>query len=352
MKRFLFPLAAFLFAGGGLRAQEIVVGADFTTRFDNREYASNTFDESKTLFSARLSPRVGVQWDGKNRLVFGVDLLQHFGDHEKFLSDAKPLMYYRFHTEHVQAYAGIFDRKALMGDYSRAFFSDSMTFYSNRIAGFLGGYRSTARRRTYVEFGIDWEGMYSHASREKFRILSAGRYSACDNFFFGYAFSMFHFAGSKEEENVTDNLLINPFVGTEFKAYFDFDIRAGFLFAPQRVRRFAEGWKKPCGGQIDFKMTRWGVKLENTLYFGENLMPYYAVHGAELYAGERFYSTTEHIYNRTMLGYERSFFDNSVRVEAGMIFHYDGTGLGTQQMVKLSVDIEKMFNIGRKKSGE
>jgi len=32
-----------------------------------------------------------------------------------------------------------------------------------------------------------------------------------------------------------------------------------------------------------------------------------------------------------------------------MVFHCDGTGLGTQQVVKLSVDIEKLFNIGTKK---
>ena len=35
-------------------------------------------------------------------------------------------------------------------------------------------------------------------------------------------------------------------------------------------------------------------------------------------------------------------------VEAGMVFHYDGSGMGTQQMVKLSVDIQKLFNIGPK----
>ena len=33
-------------------------------------------------------------------------------------------------------------------------------------------------------------------------------------------------------------------------------------------------------------------------------------------------------------------------VEAGMIFHYDGTGLGTQQVVQLSVAIDKVFHRG------
>ena len=117
---------------------------------------------------------------------------------------------------------------------------------------------------------------------------------------------------------------------------------AGLLFAPQRARSVDHDWKKPCGGQIDLRITRWGVKIENNLYLGENLQPLWQYYGPEgLYAGERFYSTTEHIYNRTWIGYDRKFFDDTMHVEAGMVFHYDGTGTGTQQMVKLSVDIQK-----------
>ena len=108
--------------GGGLHAQKILVGADFATRFDNREYANNDFNESQTLFSARLSPRVGVEWMEKNRLVVGVDMLQNFGQHngarEPFLSDVKPLMYITMYTKNVQANAGIFDRKELICDFS------------------------------------------------------------------------------------------------------------------------------------------------------------------------------------------------------------------------------------------
>ena len=32
-----------------------------------------------------------------------------------------------------------------------------------------------------------------------------------------------------------------------------------------------------------------------------------------------------------------------------MVFHYDGTGLGTQQVVQLSVDIQKAFGPKHKK---
>ena len=362
-KKVLFLALALMISGGGLHAQKILVGADFETRFDNREYANNDFNESQTLFSARLSPRIGVEWMEKNQLVFGVEMLQNFGQYnpqgDPFLSDVKPLMYYRFKTPNVQANAGIFNRKELMGDYSAAFFSDSTRFYHNRLSGFLGRYVSTQRRDTYVEMALDWEGMYSEASREMFRILSAGRYTTRSGFYLGYAFSMFHFAGSKLNENVTDNLLVNPYVGSDFIAFFDFDIRGGLLFAPQRGRSVDHAWRKPCGGELDVTISRWGLKIENNLYLGENLQPLrnlvtnpatgltYGQDG--LYAGEPFYATTEHIYNRTWVGYDRRFFHDTLHVEAGMVFHYDGTGMGTQQVVQLSVDIQRLFDIGPKR---
>lgn len=336
-----------------VQAQSIIAGADFVTRFDNREYANNTFNESQTIFSARLTPRVGVEWMEKNRLIIGVDLLQNFGDDSEFLSKARPIFYYQFTTDKVQANAGIFDRKELLADYSPAFFSDSTAFFHNRIAGLMGHYRSTERKDTYVEMAIDWEGMYSTASREKFRIITGGRYTLEKGFYFGYAFSLFHFAGEIGNENVSDNLLANPFIGWGFNAFFDFDVRTGFLFAPQRARSLNTGWHKPCGAQIDFTMSKWGVKIQNNLYLGENLQPFYndisnpdtgQTYGQEgLYAGERFYSTDKGIYNRTWVGYDRKFFKGTLGVQAGMVFHYDGTGMGTQQVVQLSVDLEKVF---------
>ena len=258
-----FALALFI-TGGGLQAQKLIVGADLTTRFDNREYATNDFNEAQTLFSARLTPRIGVEWMDKNRLIVGVDLLQNFGDDTKFLSKARPSAYYQFNSRNVQANAGIFDRKELLGDYSLAFFGDSTAFYHNRLSGFLGHYKSTGRRNTYVEMAIDWEGMYSEESREMFRIISAGRYTLDKGFYFGYAFSMFHFAGKIGNENVTDNLLVNPYAGWEFNAYFDFDIKAGFLFAPQRARSIESGWKKQQNAQLKTQSDATAAALESS----------------------------------------------------------------------------------------
>lgn len=364
LKKLLSLLFAVLMAGGGLRAQELLVGVDFDNRFDNREYAGNEFNVPQTLFSARLTPLVGVEWMEKNRLVVGVEMLRNFGQYnaprDPFMSDVKPLMYYRFKTPNVQADAGIFDRGELMGDYSAAFFSDSTRFYHNRLSGFLGRYVSTERPGTYIELALDWEGMFSVESREMFRLLSAGRYTTRPGFYVGYALSLFHFAGSELNRNVTDNLLLNPHLGWAFNAFFDFDIRGGLLAAPQRGRSVDNYWRLPCGGQLDITISRWGVKLENNLYLGQNLQPLrgyvsnpetgatYAAEG--LYAGESFYATTKHIYNRTWIGYDRRFFGDTLHVEAGMAFHYDGTGMGTQQVVQLSVNLQRLFDIGPRRS--
>ena len=55
-----FALALFI-TGGGLQAQKLIVGADFTTRFDNREYANNDFNESQT---SAPGSHPGSAWNG------------------------------------------------------------------------------------------------------------------------------------------------------------------------------------------------------------------------------------------------------------------------------------------------
>lgn len=348
MKRFLILLIAACGAAVSVQAQKFIVGAGFETYFDNREYIGNEFDVSQTLFSARLTPRIGVQWGGRNRLVFAVDMMHNFGENEKFLSEVQPLMYYRYQADRVKAMAGIFERNELrMDGYPLAMMGDRMRFYENRIQGFMGRYMSAVRDDSFVEMSFDWCGMQSETSRERFRILSAGRYTA-DWFRFGYALSLFHFALTTDGGGVSDNAMLYPYVGARFNAYFDFDFELGAILAPQRLREFDEGWKAPAGGQLTIGISRWGVKLENTLYCGDGIMPYYDLYGDEFYAGERFWSTTKGVYNRAKIGYEHSFFDDTLSVEAFLLVHYDGTGTGTSQQIKVSVDLEKMFGKGKK----
>lgn len=336
-------LCGLLFAAADLHAQQFFVGADFTTRFDNREYTGTYFaDASETFFSARLTPQAGLRWDERNSLTVAVDLLQDFGDGARFLTEAKPQVFYQFHSPKVLAAAGIFPREILMGDYGEAFFDRSYLFYHNRISGVMGNYRS---ERGFVELAIDWEGMQSKTIREKFRILSAGRYEG-ERLYGGYALSLLHYAKTSDpapEEGVVDNLLVNPFAGIRFSAYFDFDIRLGYLQSLQRDRIAENGWVMPKGGMIDIRLSRWGLTLGNMLYAGQNLMPFYGAYGDALYANCVFFGTSDHIYNRTEVSYDRRFFHDTLGVKAGIFFHYDGKGMGTQQLLEVNVRLQKIF---------
>ena len=337
----------------------LLAGADFDMYFDNREYVDCRFAESQTLFSSRLTPMVGLSWgNGLNRLMFGIDLRSDFGDRTKVFAEVTPQVYYRFANRKVSAYAGIFSRDNMIGDYGEMILSDSMRFYDNRIQGVMGQYRGN---RGYVELSVDWCGMFSEASREKFRVLSAGRYwfDNRQRFYGGYAFSMLHFAGSKLIEHcVTDNLLLAPFLGARFNAWLDFDIRLHYIQSFQHDRDNEATYRKPSGGMLQLRMSKWGIFIDEQLYLGENMQPFYSSYrselfpngyGGELYGGESFFGTTKHIYNSLKIGYDRWFFNDTLRVNCFLAMQYDGTGWGNKQMVSVSVRLLKDVPLSRRR---
>ena len=324
IKQILGLLTA-LAVAGGVQAQRIGWEANFKTRFDNREFTGSSCNESQTIFLADLSTAVTYNWMERNTLRFGVQMQKDFGDNRDYFSEVRPLAAYAYRAERLGADVGIFSRDELRGDYSHAFFNDSLRVYDPTIQGMAVRYRS--RKGLRAELVLNWEGMYSEYSREKFRIFGAihkdWERDADKRWYVGGGLSMFHFANSAlTEGNVADNMLANPYVG----------------FASKR----AEVLRRNTDGSATIERPFWkGLEFENNLYVGENLMPFFGRYGSELYAGERWYGTRDHIYNRTRLGYERSFVDDTIRVTAGMIFHTDGTGLYTQQVVQVSVRLGK-----------
>ena len=358
--RQIFGLLAAIACAGSVHAQRVGWEADFKTRFDNREFTGSSCNESQTIFLADLSTAVSYNWLDRNTLRFGVQMQKDFGDNRDYFSEVRPLASYAYRAERLGADVGIFSRDKLRGDYSHAFFNDSLRVYDPTIQGMAVRYRNPKGLR--AELVLNWEGMYSEYSREKFRIFGAihkdWSREADKRWYVGGGLSMFHFANSAlTEGNVVDNMLANPYVGFASKAAevvrrnadgrptverpFWYDFRAGFLWAPQRDRIADEGWKAPMGGELRVRLGWKGLEFENNLYVGENLMPLFGRYGSELYAGERWYGTRDRIYNRTRLGYERSFASETIRVQAGMIFHTDGTGLYTQQVVQVSVRLGK-----------
>lgn len=354
MKIIRLALSTLLIAvAAASHAQEVLVGVDFDTYFNNREFGNETpvapglGSESGTTFAARLTPSVGLRWEQKNTLMFGVDMYQNFGEQsDRFLSKVSPIVYYQFLTPKVKAVAGIFTREMThSSDYSPAFFTDSYKFVNNRFNGVMAQYNSGP---SYVEFICDWEGMQSTQTREKFRILSSGRHYL-RHFYYGYNLTVLHFAKKKEDPNthIVDFMLVNPCVGMQFNAYFDFDIKLGLLQTMQRDRGFEEKWRTPRMGEFRFKMSRWGVTLDEQLFVGENIFPFYAGHllddgtplsyGHDLYPGVGYFYTAKNIYSCTTLSYCKWFFKETLGIKGAFLGHYDGRGFGTQQILQVSV---------------
>lgn len=346
---------------------ELLLGVNFDTFFDNTEYSKTQIGKSGTVFSARLTPKIGVEWNEKNALIIGADLFADFGDETQFLSKARPQLYYRFSTPKVKAYAGIFDRSAMEGYYSELFFSDAYRYYENRVQGVLGQY---VAERGYVELSVDWCGMYSAEARERFRVLSAGRYNIGrkEIFYIGYAAQMFHYAGSQKiSGSVVDNAIINPYVGAKFNAFFDFDIKLHGILTMQRDRAVEDKMHKPGGALFQLRLSKWGVYLDEQIYTGSNLMPYYYAapneifangYGSELYSGSTLFGTkpywqsdkqTPNTFFDTRIGYQNSFFNDTVRLNAFFAFQSDGRELGTRQMLQLTVNLFNDISLTKKR---
>lgn len=156
---------------GTVAAQELFFSGEVSTHFDNTEYTGSDCGTSRTIFAVRMTPTIGYRWNDRHSVIVGAELLKDFGS-SRFLDDANMVAYYRFKNEKYGAYAGIFERDNLIGRYSRAFYSDSTLIYNPLVQGIAMNYRG---RNSFAEFAIDWEGLYSPQTREKFRILfSAG----------------------------------------------------------------------------------------------------------------------------------------------------------------------------------
>lgn len=343
-------LAVLLLCGVRGVAQELKVGADFTTLFDNKEYASMSFNNSGTLFGARLTPKVGIGWSKYNELMLGVDMVQDFGDGAKFLSDVNVQMYYGYRAPSVTLLAGIFPRSEMRGLKSRLFYDAEYRYYNNRIGGVLARYEDKQREGAYVEFVFDYTGMRDFDIREQFAIISSG-VMPFKWFYMGYDLMVGHYAcdyNPDTVEGVVDDIFVTPFVGFDFDGGgFDFDIRLTYMQSLQRDRINEGSWEAPMGGELNTAISRWGVTLRNTLYIGKGLLTYYNRYGAQLYGGSPFYNTDKGIYDAVTASYAQRFFEDSVSVSAGITMEYDGTGWGTRQWLAVGVDLD--YNIALKR---
>ncbi len=336
---------------GSAYSQDLIYNVDFDTYFDNREYSTTESLKfrSGTDFAAALAPSLGLRFSEEHTLNFGVQTFTKFDELDNKLFDSiETILYYGYDSQNWSAAAGLFPRSRMeVGSYSTAFFADDYLFYDRLIGGLMGQYRVDD---SFVELVCDWESQPSESSRERFRLLTAGR-KYWSTFYAGYNLSVTHFAGADNDIlfNVVDNALINPRIGARFSGTYDFDISLSYLQSMQRDRAYENEWLTPAMGEVAFTLSRWGVTLSEQFYFGDNLFPLYDGHtlddgtvmeyGSLLYTGDPYFSTEGGFYNRAAVGYSRSFFDGQLTVRAQFVTHADSCGLGTEQIVDVAVKI-------------
>ena len=343
-RRVIISVVALLLSFSALAQNEkLYLDANFNFEFDNTEYSGSNIAPSETFFCAALDPVLRYQWNDKHNLGAGVNMQKLFGS-TKFADAVNLIAFYQFKNEKYGALAGIFRREQLIGRYSEAFFRNAWWADRSVVQGLA--LQHTAENG-YAELSVDWDGLYSKERREQFRVLFSGEGRFAKIMYAGAIASLHHYANRADfQHNVVDDMLINPYLGVGFNAFFDFNIRLGYLQSLQQDRLAGGGWQAPMGGELFFRMSRWGVYISNNLYVGKDLMPLYnsvgkegTSYGADLYAGDPFYRTESGIYNRTGIGYERNFWKERIKVKAEFVLKTDGEKVYNQQIISLAVNL-------------
>ena len=328
MKRLLLLTLFLVSLPAALSAQKIIYDVDFQYRFDNREFdrGGETYTQSGTINSAVLTPWVGLDITrsrvAKHRIWLGAELAKDMGTNPqgpeymiKTPSESDPkqltsgllkefLFYWKSDVvlpsgTRFTGVAGTYPRNLLEGDYSEYVISDSLKFYDRSLEGMLLQWNT---KRFHAELGLDWMGKIGSTRRERFQILSAGNYDFSRVLSAGWNIAFYHLASSELSPGVAENISVLPYVKADFSSITPLQVHSlklGAIGSYQRDRTIEPHATIYYGGEAIYTVQQWNVGVRNSLYFGENLMPYYnksysvggvpAKYGTLLYRGDPFY---------------------------------------------------------------
>ena len=350
MKSIILSVLIFI-SSISLYAQEFIWGVDFESKFNNKEFARMPVAaSSETYFGSFLTPNIGLKFRdasaGTHKIVIGIDAARFFGNMDKVL-DYTPILYYGFSSRHFGVNAGAFSPSKLLGDYNSAFFSDEVNFYDRSIEGALFQYKN---KRGYSEVCVDWLSMRSENNDEIIGLYSASKYNF-DYFYLGYHLSGCHYLWLGDNSaGVVEDFQLRPYIGVNFADYLPLDVlnlRIGWLQTFQKDRKNIGKLITPAGATFDLTLEKWNFGLNNSLYLGEALTPYYynkptpnlAHFGSNLYFGELFYNTDSGLYNKVELYWKKSFAKYGT-AKLSCLLHLDGYGnTGWQQLASISINI-------------
>ncbi len=360
---------------------------DFQYYLDHRDFDSSQdlFMTSEPCHLARLTPSFGIKVNTDrrftHRVLAGVDLVKNLGeypiDEEIFSKDETDptlvnaklfkslILYYNLSSNtgngRFDLYAGVYPRTVMEGEYSRAIFSEEYKMTDPDLEGVTLKYRG---RKFFAEAGCDWLGNMGLDRRERYMVYTAGSFKPFGWLSAGWDVAYTHVGNSFIFKTCVDDVMANPYVKLDFGHMLgiqELSVKAGALASMQLDSHLETEPHFPFGAEAVVTLRNWGLGLENTVYYGDNMMPYRSsaysedtsVYTSLLYLGESFYFTRRGYasgYDRLELFYEPLVTDGlTMRLSA--IGHYIfpasevvGTFLGWQAKASLFFNLDSIRN--------
>lgn len=324
-------------------AQTFIYNVRMNHYFDNREY-DNPYTEPQTLFGIRVSPEVGWKYEdadgSSHKIMGGIHYLQPIGSPlQKAQFD--PILYYQYKNKGFNLHFGITPYAQMIQKLPLFVMSDSLSYLYPNIHGALFQYQKGS---SFAELLCDWRGAQSKNTREAFRVILQGKYYINHLSIGGITF-LNHLANKAPSEpklGVCDDYLVSPELGlhwskTKFIDSISTDISYIFAYSKERItntKMSAQGIQWGCFIKWRF------LALQNTFYYGNNLLPFYRKYYSGLHLGDPFYQATR--YNKTtfMLYLIQKQF---ITCQFSWSLHFTkGNPVGNQQLLTVQFNLDEL----------
>lgn len=407
MKKSLFFLICVLALGGAqtLRAQTVFdvqrlriessrreqtkavkfgYDVDFHYFFDVRRFGSSSdlFMLSEVLNVARLTPTVNLSFSQNrnitHRLVTGIDVIKDLGENpivSTYYSDDEDrlslmnaylfkelLIYYNLKAasdrHSAELYAGIFPRTLRSGYYSLAMFSDADMLYNPNIEGFMLKYEN---RKLLAEAGIDCLGYKALDRRLAYMAFTSGLYKPLKWASIGWDGTYTSVGSSYLIISGAQSLLFNPYIKLEAGHLLkmqDLSLKAGGMISYQHYSNVVEESRMPMGVEVISNIRHWNFGIENTFFYGDNMMPFRnssfmdggwtSTNASTLYKGERFYFTRRGyaaIYDRLELYFQPNI-SRGLDLRLSAVGHFINGTEAVNSFLGWQAKASLLFNLG------
>lgn len=306
--------------------------------FDNGEYRKIDDNYSQSMLGFRFSPEVGIRY--KDFALFtGAHLQTNLGS-PKFLDYAYFTGYFQYKTEHHNFLFGAFPREHLLDNYTNFYIRDTFLYFRPNLTGL---FYQLSGDDNFINVWLDWSGCQSRTVREAFFAGLSGeqRFSW---FFLSLLGYYYHYAGTEPISGdgcVHDNGQGQVGIGIDFSGYaphlHKMRFQAAYMLGYECKRDGGQTpVSMPMGLVLDLHAQYWRIGTRTLYYYGDKRFTVPTDFHSLTYWGNPFLESNSYLQSQWYI----SLFKNSfIEAKAAFVFHLQGTRLGTQQVVQLSVNL-------------